>query len=91
LNSVDGGLELVDLLLQGLLNFPDILHVIQRGQVFLEAGVVDDDVCLLLVNNLAWLAVRDLGTKISVVQMLHKINIPMVSYAVLTSITVIID
>ena len=60
LDSVDGRLELVDLLLQRLFDLPDVFHVVENLQLLFEAGVVDDDVRLLLVDDLARLAVGHL-------------------------------
>ena len=60
LNSVDGGLELVDLFLQRFFNFSDVINVFQGCQLFLKIGIVDDDARLLLVDDVAGLTVGNL-------------------------------
>ena len=60
LDFVDGGLKFVDLLLEGLFDLLDVLGFVQTWQVFVQAGVVDDDVGLLLVDDLTRLAIGNL-------------------------------
>ena len=53
----DGGLQLVDLLFQGLLHLFHVVVVRHVDQILIQARVVDLYLCLLLVNHVRWLPV----------------------------------
>lgn len=63
LNSLNIAGDLVDLLLESLLHLPDLVVVLEVLQALLQAGVVDLDLLLLLVDDVAGLGAGHLDTR----------------------------
>jgi hypothetical protein len=75
LDPVDGAGQVVDLLLQLLLHLLDVVGVLELLEAVVEAGIVDLDLLLLLVDEVARLRARHLNARVLAFKCKTKITL----------------